>query len=416
MTYLRVSPRSLSILAALTLLTACPGADGDDDAADETSDTEDTGEAQVCIDPGTVLLPNAKPAKVPLPNSSTFTCTNGWGTDAPQKDPKWTIQLGEVDDDFFFAGVGLEAHPDGGVVLAAAGSLARYDAQGEELWALDQVASPQTQPYLAVDEAGTIVFATYTWQNDDIEVVRYDADGGELGPVAIPWNSSYPNLWAVRTFGQDIVLGGFDEDMGGSYEQLLMRINPAGEVVLRKSTNLAGGQILAVNASGTAMFGSFPGFLVSLDNGAVVGSLTPSVGGPTMVVGGGDDFYMTGGANGDLSVGRYSSGGTERWLQTYDRATVNDQGRAIAVAGGEVVVVGSTNLLDGSDAYWFGTQPIVLATDADGNALWSDRISAHGDASAVAIGTAGEVYVAGSAEEDGPPNQEPPLIQWLRSY
>ncbi|KIG18220.1 hypothetical protein DB30_01724 [Enhygromyxa salina] len=418
MTCLRYAPRPLSLLAAITLLTACPGSDGDDagDGAEDTEDTEDTGEAQVCVDPGSELLANAKPARVPLPGASVFTCTNGWGTDAPQKDSKWTRQVGEAIGEFGFAPVALAAHPDGGVVVAANAVFARYDADGEPIWEAEQATTMQSQTYVVAEPAGTIVLATYDWNTDDIDVVRYDANGTEIGPIAIPWNSPYPNIWGLRTFGQDLVIGGFDEDASGSYEQTLLRLDPAGEVVLRKSTNQANGQVLAVNDAGTAVFGSFPGFLVSLDNGAVLGNLSPSAGGPNMIVGAGDDFYMAGNAAGDLTVGRYAGSGSEQWLQTYDRATVNDQGRAIAAGGGEIVVVGMTNLLDSSNSYWFGTQPIVIGVDADGNAVWSDRISAHGDASAVAIGSAGEVYVAGIAESDGPTTDQPSLLQWLRRY
>lgn len=400
------------MIAALTLLAACPGAQGDDDTTD-TGDTGDTGEALVCIDPGTELLPEVKPATVPLPGSSNYTCTSGWGTDAPQKDSQWTVQVGETVTDFSFSPVVLGAHPDGGVVIAAGGLFARYDADGEQMWEQASVSGPAL---VVVEEAGTIVLATRDWDSNDVAVTRYNADGSEVGAVAIPWNNPSPNVWALATFGQDLIVGAFDDDMNGSYEQTVIRLDAAGEVILRKSTNLVNGPVLAVNDSGTAVFGSSPGFLLSLENGAVLGNLTPSAGFPAMVVGGGDDFYLAGNSSGDLSVGRYSGGGSERWLQTYDRASLNDQGRAVAVAGDQIVVVGTTNLLDSANAYWFGTQPVVIAVDADGNAVWSDRISAHGEATAVVIGSAGEVYVAGSAEGDGPANQELPLLQWLRRY
>jgi hypothetical protein len=416
MTYLRHAPQLLSIFAALTVLCACPGTEGDDDATTDESDTGDTGGELACIDPGSELLPNVKPARVPFPGSSNFTCTAGWGTDAPQRDSLWTIQVGQVNIDFSFAPVRLGAHPDGGVVVAAGDVFARYDADGDEMWSVAQVANVQGQVVLVVEQAGTIVLGTYDWNTEIVKVIRYTAAGDEVGAVSIPWNSMYPNIWGLETFGDDLLVGGFDEDANGSYEQTLFRIDAAGELLLRKSTGLANGPVLAVNDSGTAMFGSTPGFLLSLDNGAVTGNLTPSVGFVSAVTGSGEDFYMTGNATGDMSVGRYSSGGTERWLQTYDRATLGDQGRAIAVAGDKLVIVGMTNLLDSSDSWWFGTQPVVIAVDTDGAALWSDRISAYSDVSAVAIGSGGEVYVAGTAEGMGPANQQPPLMQWVRRY
>lgn len=427
MIFPRRLPRPLSTFAALTLLAACPSVE-----ADDGSNTE------ACLDPGTPLLPDAKPA--PIPRSSKVSCTSGWGTDAPQRDAAWTIQVTEESSDFLFhSPIVLGAHPDGGVVMAASAVFARFDRDGDQLWAVDDIPSVNAQVVLLVEPAGTIVLSTYDLNTEETTVVHYDADGELLETVAIPWNSpdsnwsgktniwgGQANVWGLASFGTDLVIAGVDADMSGSHVPTLIRLDPAGDVVSRMSSGLAEGQVLAVNDNGTAIFGGSPGVLVSLEDGEVLGDLTQSTGFPNMAVARGEDFFMAGAAAGDLSIGRYSSAGAERWLETYDRASLDDQGNGVAVAGEQLVIVGSTSLLDFNNSSWtawgfsswFVIQPIVLAIDVDGEVLWSDRISAHGDATAVAIGNEGEVYVAGSAERVVPPNElgSSPVMQWLRRY
>jgi hypothetical protein len=320
--------------------------------------------------------------------------------------------------DFGFVLVNIEAHPDGGVVVAASGVFARYDGDGEQLWSMPGEITPQTDAAMVVEDAGTIVLAVYNWSDDSGSVNRYAADGTLVGSVAIPWNSPNGSVWALATNGPELLVGASDFDAQGSWETTLMRLDADGNLLLRKSTNMTNNGQLAANDNGSAVFGSFPTFIVALDNGAVLGQLAPSIGQPSRVEGLASDFVMTGTANGDFSVGRYSETGAEHWLQTYDRAALGDSGRAIDVGpDGSVVAVGTTSLLDFSNVAWFGSQPWVVGVDGDGNALWSDRIAAMGDASDVSIGPGGVVYVAGSAEGlGGNDPSNPPMLGWLRRY
>lgn len=404
--------------------TACTPAGADDDG--ETGETGETGDGDgdvdeaACIDPGTELLPDAKPAVLPTPQSGVmFTCTSGWGTDAPRLAPEWSVQIGEQSpNDFNYPPPAIVAHPDGGVVVVGLGEFAHYGADDVPLWSNDVATYGQAS--LAIEEAGTILLGLYNWDNQVTTLTRYGADGELVGAIDVPWNGTQASIWGLTTFGSDIVIGAFDEDAQGSYETTLLRLDVDGNVVLRKSTNQAGGNALAVTDNGVALFGSFPGFLVAIDSGEVLGMLTPTNGSISSAKAFGDEFIVAAGVintTGDLGIGRYSSAGVEQWISSYDRATVGDTGRAVAAGpDGGFAVVGTTNLLDFMNSWWFGTQPVVFGVDADGNALWTDRIAAQADASAVAIGVDGDVYVVGMADAGGQTNNEPPVMAWLRRY
>ena len=406
----------LALLAALALSPACvdSAGDGEDEG---TGDGDGDGPPQACIDPGSFLLEDARPAPVPGENPAMFSCSSGWASDAPAKDAAWTLELGRQSQNASL--LALRAHPGGGVVVAGGGVFARYDADGEIMWDNGDVTPLEGQTLIHVEASGDTLISVYDWMNNSQSLLRFAPDGSALGQVDVPWNSPpEATIFGLDGFGDDLIIGAFDLDAEGSWEATLIRLDPMGAVTLRKSTNMTNGQLLAVNDSGTAAFGIFPTFLVSLDNGAVLGNLTQSAGGPTRVSAAGDDFYMSGNANQDFSVGRYSGSGTERWLQTYDRANLGDRGMAVVSDGvGRVVAVGNTQVLDFSEGYWFFTQPWVVETDLDGNAVWADRISAQGDATGVAMGSGGEVYVVGAAEVDtAQADEQPELLYWLRKY
>jgi hypothetical protein len=413
----------MSMFVAAALLAACGPAGADDGETGETAETGETGDGDVdvdaCIDPGTELLPNVKPAVLPTQQSSvTYTCTAGWGTDAPRLAPEWTVQVGELSTNFNFVPPSSVAHPDGGVIVVGLGQFAHFGTDGEPLWTNDVIVDGQLN--VAIEQAGTILLSVYNWNSGDTSLTRYDADGALVGEINIPWNGPQASIWGVTTYGSDIVIGANDEDAQGFYETTLIRLDPDGNVVLRKSTNQAGGIALAVTDSGVALFGSFPGFLVSIDSGEVLGMLVPTGGNIVNARSQGDEFIVASNVfntTGDLGVGRYSSLGAEQWLQSYDRATLNDNARALAVgADGGIVVAGGTSLLDFTNSWWFSTQPVVFGLDADGNPLWTDRMAAHADPSSVAIGVDADVYVAGLADAGTGNQDQPPTMAWLRRY
>jgi type IV secretory pathway VirB2 component (pilin) len=375
-------------------------------------------ELEPCLEPGTELLPNVEPV-VPAPSGGSMnTCTTGWGTDAPQLAPAWTKQI--RDESLEFRAPTIMAHADGGVIVAAMGVLDHYGVDGEPLWSNVITGTVKMLMYLAVEDAGTILLGVDDYMVQGTSLTRYAPNGAFIGEIEIAWNSAAPHIWGVTTFGTDIVIAADDENEQGSYEATLIRLDADGNVMLRKSTNQLSGDSLAVTGSGVALFGSSPAYLLSLADGAVLGTLVPTNGNIWSAVGLDDGFIVVSNvanATADLGIGRYSSTGVEQWLQTYDRAMVGETADAVAVDdSGGIVVAGSTTMLDLTNS-WFGTQPIVFGVDADGNARWTDRIGAHADASAVAIGVDGDVYVAGIAAADvDVSGEQPPISIWLRRY
>lgn len=403
-------PRLSALVAALALAPACTS-----DAPGDESDPDGAEEPLACAKPGSALLDSSQVVGEVSPDAQPIRCSAGWASDAPQLDPVWTLEVSSSAQPNF-SGTQIGAHPDGGVILAGPGLFARYDSEGEQQWSKPSAILSDNQAVLLVEAAGTILIATFNWNTNNSWITRYAADGATVGAVTVIDGNTAGNVWGLASYGEDLIIGTIDPE--NSWKTTLIRLDAKGDEVLRKASNLANPGLLAVNGSGTVAFGSFPTFLLSADKGAVLGNLAPNNANAALVVGFGDDFMVTGGTATDLFVGRYAGSGSERWSQTYDRANLNDMGSGLAVGPeGGVVVTGNTTALQLDDAWWFAGQPLVLGLDADGNALWSDRIAAFGNADAVAIGTEGEVYVVGTAQGlSSTQQQAPPLIGWLRCY
>lgn len=394
------------ISAALVPLTACPAPSGDGESAEDES--SDTGDEQACLFPGSALLSTTRNLTGQLIPGTQ--CTEGWATDAPTLEATWSSDAGLAYAAFF--DLDLAVLPNGGVVVSGPGVMAGYNDAGEQQWVLD-IGGDTVEATMAVAPNGDILLGTYDYDTDEIAFDRYDGDGNLVGPVAAPFISPWAYVWGIGFLGDDMLLACFDENLQGWDAPTLLRVGPDGEELLRKSNPNIGAQSFAVNAMGTVLFS---GPLVAADNGAVLGTLTPSSGGIRGATAIGDDFIVTG-ASGDLTVGRYSPFGAERWQQAYDRAGNFDQGRAIATSadGNAIVAVGGTAPVHYTDGWWFNTQPQVVALDGDGNASWTDRIDAVGIASAVAIAPDGAVYVAGLAEQSAAGDSEA-VVVWLRRY
>ena len=403
----------------MLLLSACPASPAEGEEGVETGESESGGEQGACTDPGSELLAEVRPSPRPSQNGNpVIICSSGWGSDAPTRDPSWTLTLpNDPSQEFYQSPMLLAAHPEEGVIGYSPGFLAHYDASGEEVWSNDSL-PVEASIVIEPESAGTFLVATYDYNADDSTLMRYAADGSEIGEINVMWNEpSYAQIWAMQSYGEDILLGTYDADSQGNFEETLLHLDSQGGELLRRSTSLFGGLGLAVNDAGSVLFGSSPGFVVSLEDGGVLGQLQPSAGFGNTFVGMGADFYGAINVAGDFGFGAYSSLGDERWLQQYDRAGQQDSPRALDAANGVVVAAGSTSVLNFSAvSFWFSSQPMVMAADSEGNALWIDRIDAYGDANDVAIGADGAIYVSGLAEEDGPVAENAGLIRWLRKY
>jgi outer membrane protein assembly factor BamB len=406
-----VSPNTLqraAVVASLVVAAVASPACTSDGPGAEAADGDPEGgteEPLACLDPGSPLLESTALTGGLGPSSGPVSCSGGWATDAPQLNPAWTVEIPAFRQ--------MLAHPDGGVIVAGPGTFARYASDGEQQWNIPAAILSNTEALLTVERAGTILILSYDWNTGSSALRRYEADGSSLAPLIWPSNSG--QVWGLATYEDDLIIGTVDPQ--NQWKTTLIRLDADGNELLRKASNQVSDGLLAINQSGTAAFGRFPTFLLSVTNGAVLGNLVPSTGFAAAAAASGDDFWLAGGAAADFFVGRYSATGTERWSQTYDRANLNDIARAIAVGlDGTMIAVGNTQLLEIDRVWWFTSQPWIVSADGDGNALWSDRIDAIGEASAVAIGQGGEVYVAGQAQGLSTGTQSPPMISWLRSY
>jgi hypothetical protein len=405
-------PMAASLLASVALAACTTSAPAEDD---ETGD-EGNLPVQACAEPGSALLDTTEPAGEP-DESLGFVCTNGWASDAPSRVAIWTVQLPWSDTNFGWSNTTMQAHPGGGVVLAHDALFARVDGDGELLWNRSTMIPSEARVVMAVEPAGTILLAVYDWSGGGSIVERYDADGDLIGAVTLPWNDPQGGeVWALVPDAGELLVGAYDLDQQGWTKTTVMRLDGAGNLLLRKATNMTNDGLLVANAANSLVFGRFPTFVLARDTGAVLGNLTPSAGQPLAVVGVGSEF-MAASAAGGFGVGRYSSVGAEQWLQVYTRANLGgDTARAITADpdGERIVAVGTTSSLS-FDGWWFGTQPQVIALDRDGDPLWTDRIDALGEANGVAFGADGGLYVTGLAEGVGG-GQAPPLVRWLRRY
>ena len=409
-------------MVALALLTACPGGGSEGDE-DETSGSEtgtEAGNNELCEDPGTALFDEARPVGAASKTGNPpYVCASGWGWDAAWNEPAWSIRLPSVDtgqDEPWQPAAFVIAHPEGGVVTYGSGDMRHYDSDGNEVWS-ESLGGFEVDMYMAVEEAGTLLVARNNYQGQNGVLTRFGVDGSEMETIEITWNTlDFTSIWALETSGPNIVLGAYDEDSNGEYEETLLVLDPEGNELLRRSRTLFGGIALAVDDNGTAIFGNNPAFVVSLADGAVLGQITPSQGFAFGLVGSGDRYYQAGNITNDFSVGAYTATGAEQWLQSYDRAGLSDFARVLDARDGVVVAAGTTSGLNWAKSYWTNSQPMILATDTEGNALWHDRIDAFGDAIDLTIGADGSVYLSGIGETDTPPNTEPEQLRWLRKY
>lgn len=425
MTCARPFPRTLgSILPAVLAVTATFASACTDDGgegADEVADGEDgtTGGDTSCSaagsEPGAAL--EGRVVEVSSGASEGFgQCSSGWATDAPAREPEWAAYVGQSPEGF--VDMKVEAYPGGGAVVLTNNVFARFDGAGELLWSSSAGLESAGRVALAVEPEGTILAAYWSWEDDSTGFERYDGDGNTLGAVEVAFNSPSARVWGIERLGEDLMIACEDEGAQGFFQSTLLRVNPMGEVVLRKGNPSLFSTDFAVTPGGQVLFS---GVLLSAEDGGVFGNLTPSTGNIQAGNNVGEDFVVTV-SNADFSVGRYSTFGTERWLQGYDRA--GNFERALAVAGtesGELVAVGSVPIVNFENlGYWYTSEPQIIATDADGNALWADRVAMLGEAMDVAIGEDGAIYVVGGAEGTAVQSDEfgdwPVVERWIRRY
>ncbi len=118
------------------------------------------------------------------------------------------------------------------------------------------------------------------------------------------------------------------------------------------------------------------------------------------VEGGLGDTTDVGGS--DSVVVKYSASGVEQWTQRFG-GTKDDQASTVAVgADGTVYVAGSSASAFGGDAHaGGGSDGYIRAIDASGTTLWTRRVGSTGEESVSAIAIASDGNLVVASQEDG---------------
>ncbi|GAA4467159.1 hypothetical protein GCM10023170_079140 [Phytohabitans houttuyneae] len=285
------------------------------------------------------------------------------GLDAVVEAPQWTRQFGTPANDRLYGAVST---PDGGVIVAGYtrgdldgkhpgspaddGFVARFTATGERAW-LTQLgdatkadrfyglaAAPDGGAYVAGYTSGAL--AGPSAGDKDLVLARVGADG------AVAWTRQ---------------LGGAGEDKAYAVAAAASGVYVAGVT----SAGLPGAPYLGGTDGFVAAFGTdgTPRWVAA--DGDLFGGVAVTTAGVVVA---------TGAAGGDVLTTAYSSGGTQRWRTVTAGRGADAGAEVVALAGGEVAVVGFTSSAFG-----------VPAGGADVFAL---RLSSRGKQQAVAqLGT-----------------------------
>lgn len=236
--------------------------------------------------------------------------------------------------------------------------------------------------------------ATLAAAND----VAVDADGNVYTTGFIDDGSSAPaNLHIAKHDAAGNLLWEDTYDGGNYDEGIAIALGPSGEVYVVGATYPSGtGAANIVTIRYDADTG-VSDFTVTYDSGT--GDDLP-VG---VAAGSGGEVYVTGytcslcnGTDSDIVTVQYDGAGAEIWVQTYDNGGDDVPVGLGIVAGSDVAVAGRSD--SGSDADYIALRYAAAAVSGD-PPVWEQRFDsgANDRATAMAIGTAGEIFITGTS-------------------
>ncbi len=369
-----------------------------------------------CPATGAVLLPD-RPAIDP-DDGAGCKDPESWTAEVDPANPTWTV---EVEPSFNFSDLALRPLEDG-VALAMNGEVRAFDGEGRSLW--KRTFSNNTVSW-------------WNWQTtEDGRMVITDTPSGG-GPQYRVFDPAGIEIWlrllngqafatpGLALAGEDVLvsLGGIDPETlepefriqrWGITGQLLQELVIPTEFFGSPLIALDGQNRLAVWSEHVEIYDSAGELLGVAEWGDSYAS---------MLVGADDGFFLVGTIGDTGFVRRHAGDGELVWAEAFDGVgeSWNRINAAAALPGGGVVIVGFE---DNIVKTWPDSvvddvrQPFVLALDADGNPTWGERYATAGEAQAVTVGFAGEVYVAGHAQasEPDPDYGYAPDYLWLRRY
>jgi hypothetical protein len=423
---LRSSPRTPSTFAIplLALPLSCTGGeDGEgEEVADETTGGETTGDGDgdggPCTEPGTTV-PGIEPFQ-PADDDPLPTCAEGWASDAPLADPSWAVALEPAELPGYYYSYNVppvvRALPGKQAVVAQGLELQWFDGSGERTatleHGLDINFSGLSRDVIVARDDGHVFAAGR--ENGDI-VIREFLDGEIVGDIAVPTPGETNSVVALQEFSPDewlLVGNEFDPNEGS--EMFFMRVDAQGQTIMRKATSggycyycYAYASIGTLDAAANLLFGSPNAlFVVDADTGMVLNNTTlPGLrsvaGSPT---GAGFAWVSSTFLNSsDATITAINGVAVQQWTQTYERISSGNDGFVTVDAMPEGGYVAG-----GSEAIWWEpgqfvtrSQPIVIAVDEQGAALWKGRLAIPGDVRSVDVASDGSVAATGLARTGG---------------
>ena len=255
----------------------------------------------------------------------------------------------------------------------------KYDSLGDTIWTR-RYAGPGggvDRPWaMTVDSTGNVYVAGQSHavagssDSADLLTIKYGSDGSEQW--AARWSGPRSGPDAARGItldgaGSVCVCGYTDDAAGGSADYVTVKYDAAGETLWSRTLNGTGNAADSAKAIVIDRFG----------NVCVTGTCRGESSGQ------------------DYATIRYGSDGVTQWVRYYDHDRGDDSPSAISVdrAGNIYVTGGSWDSLDATDF-------LTVKYNPSGDSLWTARYDddrRYDAAVAIAVDTAGYVYVAGTS-------------------
>jgi hypothetical protein len=258
----------------------------------------------------------------------------------------------------------------------------KYDPDGNRLWVAQYNANSFDQATaIAVDDAGNVYVTGKSWVGPfpdgapDYATIKYDPDGHEVWVARYdgPEHGSDTAFAIAVDAGGNVYVTGASAGVGTSLDYATIKYGPAGNELWVARYNGPGNFVDRARA-------------IALD--------------------GAGGLYVTGSSFGGLSTFqdyatiKYDLNGNQSWIARYNRQGEpfpDDEPKAIAIAGGNVYVTGS------SAGVGTGLDYATIKYGPAGNELWVARYDGPGNQvdapAAIAVDSVGHVYVTGESRQ-----------------